>query len=137
MFNLLRPVPILQKYITSCSVLPKAFFATDTLATAALGKAKKKTAGKAAGSSEKIRLPVETDTNRLVNYVCGTNLLKEGGEDVKIGPDSDYPDWLFELYVGPAKKLSELEPGSLQYWRRINKLYIRKRRKESMLRKAK
>lgn len=69
-------------------------------ATAALGKAKKKTAGKAAGSSEKIRLPVETDTNRLVNYVCGTNLLKEGGEDVKIGPDSDYPDWLFELYVG-------------------------------------
>lgn len=49
---------------------------------------------------EKKVLPVETDPVRLVNYVCGTNMLKEGGEDIQIKPDSEYPDWLWTIRTG-------------------------------------
>lgn len=63
-----------------------------------LGKtAKKKGKGPTGG---KIMFDVETDGNRLVNYVCGSNILKEGGEDVKIGEDSEYPEWLWTLRTG-------------------------------------
>ena len=41
-------------------------------------------------------VPVETDPARLVEYCCGSNIMVEG-EDIKLGPDSDYPDWLWEL----------------------------------------
>ena len=49
---------------------------------------------------EKKILPVETDSHKLVNFVCGTNLLREGGEDIKLKPDSEYPDWLWTLHTG-------------------------------------
>lgn len=32
---------------------------------------------------EKKIIPVETDANKLVNYVCGSNYLKTG-EDIKV-----------------------------------------------------
>jgi len=32
---------------------------------------------------EKKIIPVETDANKLVNYVCGSNYLKSG-QDVKV-----------------------------------------------------
>jgi Na+-transporting NADH:ubiquinone oxidoreductase subunit NqrC len=38
-------------------------------------------------------MDVETDTNKLCNFVCGVNYFKEG-EDPPILPDSEYPDWL-------------------------------------------
>jgi large subunit ribosomal protein L54 len=31
--------------------------------------------------------------------VCGSNLLKEG-EDIKLKPDDEYPDWLWTLRTG-------------------------------------
>lgn len=64
-----------------------------------MGKTVKKK-GKGAAVGGKILFDVETDGNRLVNYVCGSNILKEGGEDVKIKPDSEYPEWLWTLRTG-------------------------------------
>lgn len=57
-------------------------------------------AKKVGASLKKVELPVETDAYRLANYVCGTNILKEGGEDIKLKPESEYPDWLYDLYLG-------------------------------------
>lgn len=45
-----------------------------------LGKSK---VGKAAPIVEAIDIPVERDTHRLVEYVCGSNYHEEG-EDVKV-----------------------------------------------------
>lgn len=63
-----------------------------------------KKAGKGAGGKlgsvvQKIVLPVETDPVKLVNYVCGSNILKEG-KDVELKPDSEYPDWLWSIRLG-------------------------------------
>lgn len=44
---------------------------------------KKKKLGKVGPIMEKKVLPVETDVNRLVNYVCGSNIYKTG-EDIKV-----------------------------------------------------
>ncbi|GLH09704.1 39S ribosomal protein L54, mitochondrial [Gryllus bimaculatus] len=62
----------------------------------ALGKKKK---GKLGPIMEKKVLPVVEDANKLVNYVCGSNILKEG-EDIKIKPDNEYPEWLWSIRTG-------------------------------------
>lgn len=64
-----------------------------------LGKAKKKMAGKGGPVIEKTEIPVENDAKKLVKFVCGSNILKEG-EDVELKPDSEYPDWLWNLNIG-------------------------------------
>lgn len=46
-------------------------------------------------------LPVETDPEKLVNYVCGSNIMKEG-ENIKLQPDSEYPEWLWDLNTGKS-----------------------------------
>lgn len=46
-------------------------------------KAKAKKIGKVGPIAEKITLPVETDVNKLVNYVCGSNIY-EVGKDIKV-----------------------------------------------------
>lgn len=48
-----------------------------------LAKAKAKKIGKTGPIAEKIEFPVESDVNRLVNYVCGSNIYVEG-EDIKV-----------------------------------------------------
>lgn len=63
-----------------------------------LGKSKKKV-GKGGPVLEKSELPVETDAKVLVKFVCGSNILKEG-QDVELKPDSEYPDWLWNLNTG-------------------------------------
>jgi len=50
---------------------------------------------------EKKILPVETDPKKLVTQVAGSCIYKKG-EDVKLKPDSEYPDWLWDLRVGKA-----------------------------------
>ncbi|XP_029169676.1 LOW QUALITY PROTEIN: 39S ribosomal protein L54, mitochondrial [Nylanderia fulva] len=80
-------------------------------------------------------LPVETDVNRLLTYVCGTNLYKEGGEDVKIKPDSEYPDWLWTLRTGPPPTLEELDPNTKQYWRKLRLLGLRRNNKRQATKK--
>lgn len=45
-------------------------------------------------------LPVETDPQKLHDYVCGANLVKENREEIKVKEDHEYPDWLWELRLG-------------------------------------
>lgn len=63
-----------------------------------LGKSKKKL-GKGGPILEKSEIPVETDAKKLVKFVCGSNILKEG-QDIETKPDSEYPDWLWNLNTG-------------------------------------
>ncbi|XP_015593708.1 39S ribosomal protein L54, mitochondrial [Cephus cinctus] len=97
-----------------------------------LGKAKK---GKKTGVVvEKKVLPVETDVNKLLKFVCGTNVMKEG-KDVEIKPDSEYPDWLWSLRTGPAPKLEELDPNTKEYWKKVRKIGMNRQNKLARLRK--
>ncbi|XP_043581618.1 39S ribosomal protein L54, mitochondrial isoform X1 [Bombus pyrosoma] len=72
------------------------------------------------GTKQKIELPVEEDVNKLLNYVCGSNIYKEG-EDIKLKPDSEYPEWLWKIRTEPLK-LADLDPNTKQYWRYIRKM---------------
>ncbi|XP_055936466.1 39S ribosomal protein L54, mitochondrial-like [Argiope bruennichi] len=65
--------------------------------------------------TQKKRLPAESDVKKLVNYCCGSNIYKEG-EDVKLKDDSEYPDWLWTLRLGPPPPLEEMDPNTKEYW---------------------
>lgn len=83
---------------------------------------------------EKKVLPVETDPQKLVNFVCGSNINKTG-QDVAIKPDSEYPEWLWTLRTGPPPTLEELDPDSKEYWRKIRTLGMKRNNKLSKLKK--
>ncbi|GBP67832.1 39S ribosomal protein L54, mitochondrial [Eumeta japonica] len=97
-----------------------------------LGKGKKKV-GKL-GTVEKSVLPVESDPERLVSHVCGSNIYIQG-EDVKIGPDSEYPDWLWKLNTGRPKQLHELDPDTKEYWIKVRTAGMRRNNRLKSLRK--
>lgn len=99
-----------------------------------MGKSKKLGKGKGQSVEKKV-LPVETDTEKLVKFVCGTNLLKEGGQDIEIKPDSEYPDWLWNIRTGKAPPLEELDPNTKQYWRKLRKQALKRNNKLKSLRK--
>ncbi|XP_078034959.1 mitochondrial ribosomal protein L54 [Augochlora pura] len=80
--------------------------------------------------AEKITIPVEKDVNKLLSHVCGTNLLKEGGEDVKIKPDSEYPDWLWNIRTEPAR-FEDLDKNTKQYWKYLRREYIKRKNRWS------
>ncbi|CAK9822924.1 39S ribosomal protein L54, mitochondrial [Anthophora retusa] len=83
------------------------------------GSDKKKTFSKQFTVKQKVELPVEKDVNKLLTYVCGSNIYKEG-EDVKLKPDSEYPEWIWNIRTEPPK-LEELDPNTKQYWRYIRR----------------
>ncbi|KAJ0171726.1 hypothetical protein K1T71_012489 [Dendrolimus kikuchii] len=97
-----------------------------------LGKGKKKV-GKV-GTMEKKELPVETDPDKLVNYVCGSNIYITG-EDVKIKDDSEYPDWLWNLNTGAPPKIEELDPTTKRYWIRVRAAGMKRNNRLRSLRK--
>lgn len=85
--------------------------------------AKKIAAAASAGSltlqPQKKRLPVETDPVKLTTYCCGSNIYKEG-EDVRLGEDSEYPDWLWDLKLDGPPRLQDLDPSTAEYWERLH-----------------
>ncbi|XP_022049981.1 39S ribosomal protein L54, mitochondrial [Acanthochromis polyacanthus] len=87
------------------------------------GYAKKvATKGKGKGMmKEELKGPeVCKDPVRLTSYAVGVNILKQG-EDPKLKPHEDYPEWLFQLNLGMPKKLHELESDTWEYWKRLRK----------------
>ncbi|XP_062542974.1 large ribosomal subunit protein mL54 [Armigeres subalbatus] len=99
----------------------------------ALGSKKKKL-GKLGPVVEKKEIPVETDAKKLVSYVCGSNLLKTG-EDIKLKPDSEYPDWLWSLHVGKPLTLEEMDPETKEYWRKLRRMALQRNNKLAKLKK--
>lgn len=95
---------------------------------------KKKKLGKLGPATEKKILPVETDPQKLVTHCCGLNIYNTG-EEVKLKPNNEYPDWLWEVRLGPPPPLNELNPETKEYWRRIRKQAIRRDFKLAHLRK--
>ncbi|XP_072294674.1 large ribosomal subunit protein mL54 [Eucyclogobius newberryi] len=84
----------------------------------------KKVAAKGKGKSmvkDELKGPeVCTDPARLTNYAVGANIFKQG-EDPKLKTPEDYPEWLFQLNLGSPNKLSQLEPDTWEYWKRLRK----------------
>ena len=48
------------------------------------------------------QLPVETDPQRLRDHVCGSNMVKENRQDIRVKEDHEYPDWLWEIRTSKA-----------------------------------
>ena len=78
------------------------------------------------------------------NIVRGLNIFKDSPEEVKVKPDSEYPDWVFTLHI-PRASFEELskkyvaDETSLPEWdqKRMIKLWNRKRIRDSNEKKKK
>ncbi|XP_041060668.1 39S ribosomal protein L54, mitochondrial [Carcharodon carcharias] len=93
---------------------------------AANGYAKKATVkGKGKmGVKEALQGPeVCKDPVILTTHAVGVNIYKQG-KDPELRPDTEYPEWLFTLNLGPPKSLDELDPESREYWKRIRKQHM-------------
>lgn len=82
-----------------------------------------------ASGSSKIVVPAERDPQKLHDYLCGGNLVKENREEIKVKEDHEYPDWLWELRTGKAPPIEELDPETKQYWRRLRTAAMRENNK--------
>ena len=69
----------------------------------------------------KKELEVETDPEKLTKFLCGGNFYR-GGSDPELKPDSEYPDWLWELKLDRTPMpFEELDPESDRYWNHLRK----------------
>ncbi|XP_008122902.2 large ribosomal subunit protein mL54 [Anolis carolinensis] len=64
----------------------------------------------------------------LTTHAMGANIYKEG-PPVALKPDAEYPEWLFQMHIGPPKKLEELDPETMEYWRHLRRQTTRQRNK--------
>ncbi|NP_001290596.1 39S ribosomal protein L54, mitochondrial [Esox lucius] len=63
------------------------------------------------------------DPGKLTSHAVGVNILKQG-DDPALKPRKEYPEWLFQLHLGPPKKIHELEPDSREYWKVLRKEHM-------------
>lgn len=71
-----------------------------------------------ATGKRRFRLPVETDPHKLVNYCCGLNYHLDE-PPIKLKEDSEYPEWLWTLRLGPKPNSWEMEQGTKEYYLRL------------------
>ncbi|XP_068176186.1 large ribosomal subunit protein mL54 [Antennarius striatus] len=121
----LSRIVTLTKCITSnsmtCLYRANALNTTQTRGYAAKPAFKSfKGKGKGAVKVELKGPEVCKDPVRLTTYAVGVNIFKEG-EDPQLKPPEQYPEWLYQLNLGPAKKLHELDPEDWMYWKRLRK----------------
>lgn len=117
--------------------LPNEAFGVMCRRTFAAGGAKKKGPKGGAGDGPKASL-ISKEVKSTTVY--GANILKEG-QDPKVLPDSEYPDWLWHL-LDKRPALSELrrkktESLSFEELKRFAKLDNRARIKGNNIMKAK
>ncbi|XP_048415597.1 large ribosomal subunit protein mL54 [Stegostoma tigrinum] len=63
------------------------------------------------------------DPEILTTHAVGVNIYQQG-KDPELRPDTEYPEWLFTLNLGPPKSLDELDPESWEYWKLIRKQHM-------------
>lgn len=68
-----------------------------------------------ATGKRRFRLEVEKDPHKLVNYCCGLNYHIDEAP-VKLKPDNEYPEWLWDLRLGPKLKSWQLKEGTKEYY---------------------
>lgn len=71
-----------------------------------------------ATGKRRFRFAVETDPHKLVNYCCGLNYHVDE-PPVKLKPDNEYPDWLWDLRLGPKPHSWEMEEGTKEYYQKL------------------
>ncbi|CAN7939473.1 unnamed protein product [Ixodes hexagonus] len=105
------------------ALLNRAYTKTPVLHTWKRQYARKAAAAAAVGGlalqTQKKKLPVETDPEKLTSLCCGSNILCEGS-DVQLGPDADYPSWLWELKTDGKVQLEDLDPKTAEYWQLLH-----------------
>ncbi|XP_033858146.2 large ribosomal subunit protein mL54-like isoform X2 [Acipenser ruthenus] len=92
----------------------------------ACGYAKKVAAkGKGKGMAKDAQKGPEVckDPVKLTTHAMGVNIYKEG-QDPPLQAASEYPEWLFQLDLGPPKQLSELDPENREYWKLMRKEHM-------------
>ena len=76
---------------------------------------------------------METDPNKLVNFVCGSDYRTEEHRegDVPIKADSEYPEWVFTMDVKRPKPYAiEMEDkNSIEYWERVRTEHMWKQKR--------
>lgn len=86
-----------------------------------VGAAGGATGGAPSMQSQRIKHAVETNPEKLATYCCGSN-IKQTGEDVKLGADEDYPEWLWKMHLGPPLEPNELSQDTEEYWARVQQV---------------
>jgi len=89
------------------------------------GYAKKVAAKKGKGMVKEVQKGPEVckDPVRLVAHAVGVNIFKQG-EDPPLKSREEYPEWLFQLRLGPPQKLTDLDPEGREYWKILRKEHM-------------